>query len=361
MGYEIDFLPVGDESSGGDAIALRYGNLHGQRSEQTVIVIDGGYLDDGEALVKHIEEYYQTSEIDIVVSTHPDQDHISGLRIVLERMQVGVLLMHLPWEHSASMARAKALSFKTSTLSEKLRKTLQGAADLEEIARAQGVEIVEPFTGIETPDGAFRILGPTEDYYRSLLPEIIGESGWTQKSAISLIESVRKLLSGLIPETLHTETLREDGETSPKNNSSAVCLLTVDGHKSLFTGDAGIPALAQVLDMLENEGFQPGTLEFVQAPHHGSRRNVSPSILNRLLGQKGQQSKIGTSFVSTPRKNPDHKHPAKKVTNAFLRRGYPVHATQGTAKWHRHDAPNRSSYTTSTPIPLHEMVEEDGD
>jgi hypothetical protein len=64
MGYEIDFLPVGDESSGGDAIALRYGNLFGPRAEQTVIVIDGDYTDDGEALVAHIKQYYQTDVID---------------------------------------------------------------------------------------------------------------------------------------------------------------------------------------------------------------------------------------------------------------------------------------------------------
>ncbi|MFI1955905.1 hypothetical protein ACH437_29400 [Streptomyces xinghaiensis] len=38
MGYEIDFLPVGEESKGGDAIALRYGNLYGSRRELTVIV-----------------------------------------------------------------------------------------------------------------------------------------------------------------------------------------------------------------------------------------------------------------------------------------------------------------------------------
>lgn len=54
MGYEIDFLPVGDNSKSGDAIALRYGNLYGSRAEQRVVVVDGGFTDDGEALVNHI-------------------------------------------------------------------------------------------------------------------------------------------------------------------------------------------------------------------------------------------------------------------------------------------------------------------
>src|SRR5665213_1547706 len=97
MGIEIDFLPVGEKSSGGDAIALRYGDLHGSREAQTVVVIDGGYRDSGEALVDHITTHYNTDYVDFVISTHPDRDHISGLEVVLEQLRVGRLLMHLPW------------------------------------------------------------------------------------------------------------------------------------------------------------------------------------------------------------------------------------------------------------------------
>lgn len=361
MGYEIDFLPVGDESSGGDAIALRYGNLHGPRSEQTVIVIDGGYLDDGEALVELIRKFYGTGTVDLVVSTHPDQDHISGLRVVLEQMTVKKLLMHLPWSHSADMARAKmTLSYNARSLRTELRDSLQGATDLEEVAKAQGVPIEEPFLDWTSSDGAFRVLGPTEDYYRELLAEIVEPNAELAAKA-SWETQVHKLLAGTVHEDLDTETLVESGETSAKNNTSAICLLEIDGRKLLFTGDAGIPALGQTLDVLEAEGFQPGDLRFVQVPHHGSRRNVSPSILDRLLGPKGESTKIGTAFASVPKKNPEHKHPAKKTTNAFLRRGYPVHLTQGVTKWHHHNAPDRSGYSTSTPEPLHAEVEDNGD
>ncbi|MEU5524958.1 MBL fold metallo-hydrolase [Streptomyces sp. NPDC047860] len=361
MGYEIDFLPVGDESSGGDAIALRYGNLYGSRNEQTVIVIDGGYLDDGEALVEHIRKHYNTGTVDLVVSTHPDRDHISGLRIVLEQLTVKKLLMHLPWSHSASMSRAKMLlSYNSRSLRAELRDSLQGATALEEVAKAQGVPIEEPFLDWTSDDGKFRVLGPSEDYYRELLAEIV-EPDSNLASQASWEELVRKLLTGKVHEDLHTETLKENGETSAKNNTSAICLLEVDGRKLLFTGDAGVPALSDALDVLEADGFQPGDLMFVQVPHHGSRRNVSPKILNRLLGSKGKLTKLGTAFASVPKKNPEHKHPAKKTTNAFLRRGYPVHLTQGVTKCHTFDAPNRSGYASSTPEPLHTEVEDNGD
>ncbi len=363
MGYEIDFLPVGDESSGGDAIALRYGNLYGQRSEQTVIVIDGGYTANGEALVDHIGRYYGTDRVDIAVSTHTDQDHITGLEVVLEKMRVGSLLMHLPWNHSSELTEARMTAFKSAALSEKLEKSFQAASDLQAIAERRGVPIVEPFEGVATSDGAFRVLGPSLAYYEQLLKEM-EPSNAARQARSTFQELVRKMAAAaakLVPETLTYETLRDDGETSATNNSSVISLLMVDGDQLLFTGDAGIPALELAVAVLEAEGFQPGGLGFVQVPHHGSRRNVGPSVLNRLLGPKGQTTRHSTAFASVPKKNPEHKHPAKKVTNAFRRRGYDVHLTQGATKWHRNDAPARDNYFTSTPVPFHEVVEEDGD
>jgi len=363
MGYEIDFLPVGDGSSGGDAIALRYGNLYGQRSEQTVIVIDGGYTDDGEALVDHIRRYYGTEQVDIVVSTHTDQDHITGLEVVLEKMQVGSLLMHLPWNHSGELTEARKAAFKSAALSESLEKSFQAASDLQTIAERRGVPIVEPFQGVATSDGVFRVLGPSLAYYEQLLKEIAPSSA-ARQSRPSIQELLRKMAAAaakLVPETLTLETLRDDGETSATNNSSVISLLTFDGQQLLLTSDAGIPALELAAAVLEAEGFQPGGLRFVQVPHHGSRRNVGPSVLNRLLGPKGQTTRHSTAFASVPKKNPEHKHPAKKVTNAFHRRGYNVHLTQGATLWHHRDAPARDDYSASTPVPFHEVVEEDGD
>ena len=93
MGYEIDFLPVGNGEKSGDAIAFRLGNLYGERSEQMVVVIDGGFRETGETLVEHIKKYYDTTHVDLVISTHPDADHTAGLKVVLEQMTVSELWM----------------------------------------------------------------------------------------------------------------------------------------------------------------------------------------------------------------------------------------------------------------------------
>ena len=100
MEYEIDFLSVGENSNSGDAIALRYGNFTTNPHDQRVVIIDGGYAGNGDDLVTHVTEYYATTRVDLVVSTHPDQDHIGGLSTVLDELHVNDLWMHRPWEHT---------------------------------------------------------------------------------------------------------------------------------------------------------------------------------------------------------------------------------------------------------------------
>jgi len=355
MGVEVDFLAVGDETQSGDAIALRYGNLHGARTEQTVIVIDGGFADSGKSLIDLIRKHYKTDRVDVVVASHPDQDHISGLREVLEQLTVGQLWMHQPWKHSHELSEARKSNYAWASLSEAVQKSLQGASDLEALANENGVAIVEPFLGVSTPDKAFFVLGPTQEYYETILAGL-----QTQSSSFSLSDLLRKAseaAASLVPETIHIETLRDGGVTQPQNNTSVISYLEVDERKYLFTGDAGIPALENALDILETAGFAPGTLGFVQIPHHGSRRNVGPTVLNRLLGEKGQETPHSTAYVSAAKKW-DKKHPAKKVTNAFRRRGYSVVATQGVSIRHYKDAPDREGYGPVDPVPFYDQVED---
>jgi beta-lactamase superfamily II metal-dependent hydrolase len=362
MDYEVDFLPVGEESKDGDAIALRYGNLDGSRSEQTVIVIDGGFKASGESLVEHIRSRYGTERVDMVLATHPDQDHVSGLEVVLEELEVGQLLMHQPWRHSARLTEARAEGFIHLAASRRLQESLKQTSDLEQIADRRRVPILEPFAGMQTANGTFRILGPSQIYYEELLPQILAPAGVRSVTKSILEAAVETVREKFVKETLDHETLRDDGVTKPSNNSSVISLLTLGNTKLLFTGDAGIPALEDALDLLEADGFQPGDLRFVQVPHHGSRRNVGPSVLDRLLGEKGQTACRSTAFLSASQKNPDNTHPAKKVLNAFTRRGYAVHTTEGTAKLHHSpEAPERSGYVSSTPAPFHDWVEEDSE
>lgn len=91
-------------------------------------------------------------------------------------------------------------------------------------------------------------------------------------------------LATRILESLQVETLDDSGVTSAENNSSAILFVWTDGQALLFTGDAGIPALTRAADYAALMGIDMGALRFLQVPHHGSRRNVGPTILNRIKG-----------------------------------------------------------------------------
>ncbi|MGK9274363.1 hypothetical protein KXR83_25530 [Williamsia muralis] len=357
MGFEIDLLPVGNESKGGDAIALRYGNLDGHRDEQTVIVIDGGYQDDGAALVEHLDRYYDTNHVDLVVSTHPDRDHIAGLSTVLTELSVGALLMHVPERHDPFFGHQSSFEQKTAAVGETFAKSLTQAEDLYDLAQRRGIEVLEPFADtLPTPIDGFRILGPTWSYYETLLDEMRGRD--VLAGSLSAREMALKTAKGPIGtshEDLHTEILSEQSETSASNNSSVISMLEIDGRRILFTGDAGDEALRPVVDRLVQDGIAPGGLTFVQVPHHGSRKNVTPTLLDDLLGDITSTQR-GHAYASVPLKNPEHRHPAKQTLNAFRRRGFPVISTAGSTKRFFHGAPDRG-WSKTTALPLYDQVE----
>jgi hypothetical protein len=97
---------------------------------------------------------------------------------------------------------------------------------------------------------------------------------------------------------------------------------------------------------------------FVQIPHHGSRRNVGPAVLTRLLGSKQQENDPTrfAAFVSAPKD--DEQHPRRIVLNAFKRRGAKVIATQGSSKIHYGGFPKRNGYSDAEVLPFYTSVEE---
>jgi beta-lactamase superfamily II metal-dependent hydrolase len=359
MGYEIDFLPVGDGEKSGDAITLRWGNLSGPRNEQIVVVIDGGFSNSGETVVNHIRSYYQTDLVDLVVSTHPDTDHTAGLQTVLEQLKVGTLWMHLPWNHTREIADMFRDGRVTDmSIRESIRESLEAACALEKLARSKGIPVVEPFVGLADKTGRVIVVGPTEDYYVGLLPNFRGtpepkQASLAEKALFGIKEAIR-----ILAERFDWETLDDSGETSAENNSSTILLVNPGDTYWLLTGDAGIPALTEAVNCLDAAAFDFSKVNFIQVPHHGSQRNIGPTLLNKLIGPKLQQEqKIKTAFVSCSKEGAP-KHPAKKVTNAFRRRGAHVHATQGWTKRHYINAPDRSGWEISTALPFYYEVEE---
>jgi beta-lactamase superfamily II metal-dependent hydrolase len=360
MGYEIDFLGTSSESKSGDAIAIRFGNLHGSRDEQTVVVIDGGFTDDGDKVVEHIQTHFGTDRVDLVISTHPDQDHINGLEAVLNKLEVGELWLHLPWDHNQGLAdQFKDGRVTDNSISERLKETLNKAHALYELAQEKGIPVQEPFTGLTDASGSVKVLGPSLDYYESLIPDF---DGMPAKASDSVLEAAFKSVAAAVKRILAKwgqDNVSDEGETSAKNNSSVITQVIIDGRRLVFTGDAGIDALHHAADQLDG-CLNPAELRFIQIPHHGSRRNVGPTVLNRIIGEPvGEDQSRSITAIASTAKNGEPKHPRKSVLNAFTHRGVKTLVTRGTGICHFHEAPQREGWSALQPEPYHLDYEEE--
>ncbi|MCP8687159.1 ComEC/Rec2 family competence protein [Marinobacterium sedimentorum] len=362
MGYQIDFLGVGAESKSGDAIAIRFGNLHGNREEQVVVVIDGGFKDTGDELVNHIVTHFGTRIVDLVISTHPDQDHINGLETVLSELTVNELWMHLPWQHNAGLAsKFEDGRVTDNSLGEQLKESLEKAYGLYKVAQAQRVNVKEPFLGLVDVSGCVKVLGPSEQYYEGLIPSFDGMAGPKQQARtrpVGLLERAMQQLRKIFV-SWGEDKISDDGVTSAKNNASVITQLIIDGRRFVFTADAGVEALGHAADQLD-QCPDPASLTFIQVPHHGSQRNVGPSVLNRLVGEPIAEGETRDIIaIASTAKQGDPKHPRKAVVNAFTHRGARVLATRGSCICHHNDAPRREGWGPVTAEPYYFELDED--
>lgn len=160
MGYQIDFIGVGQEYHCDDAVLIRFGNMQGSRDEQTFILIDGGFNQGGQRIVDHIQLHYQTDSIDLVISSHAD--HPNGLDVVINSLRVKELWIDMSWDHDQALADEFHEGHNADdNISEKRNGTLIKAHALYTLATSKGIVVREPFSGsldAESFLGALRAL-----------------------------------------------------------------------------------------------------------------------------------------------------------------------------------------------------------
>lgn len=350
MSFEIDYIPVGTGKKGGDAIALRYGDFS-DPMKQNVVVIDGGTKDSGKLIVEHIKKYYNTSHVDLVVVSHLHSDHISGLTEVLENLNVAKIVMHCPWDYTTAIKKMTNTGNSQEQLETKLEKSLSSLSALHDLATSKKIPIIQPFQGEKLLDGLF-VLGPSKNYYQELLANFGITPEVKEEHKIDQAISVVKKIISWVAESLNIETLSDNyHDTSAENNSSLVLLFMIENQKFLFTGDAGKAALVNAINYSESQSVPLLNINFFDVPHHGSKRNLGPTILDRIMPK--------VAFISCP-PDGDPKHPSRKVVNALIRRGCaPCTNRQGFTICHySNDAFLREGWGPIAPESFYDEVEE---
>ena len=347
MSYEVDFIGAGSEvKKDADAICFRCldGSDDWGHPIYKVGVFDGGFEAHGKKMIEHMNQYYFNSSsdrekvIDFVFVSHPDQDHTIGIKTILENFAVRNLYMNRPWLYADELFdKVNDGRMTRESLRRKLRDTYKTIADIEDIALEKGIAIHEAFQGDEI-EGKLLIASPSRQFYLDLLVESEKTPLVEDKSPLSMlfsdvIKGVKNYRYSLF-ETWTKELLREEVETSAENETSIILRGKIDFDGFLLVGDAGVRALNEAMDYLDSIGEDiRNSVELYQIPHHGSRHNVNPSTLDRMLGSKLPEGGTrGYCAVASVAENSDH--PLKMVTNAYIRRGARVPNTKGITFWY---------------------------
>lgn len=310
--YCVKFFSVGKDAKGGDAILVE---LFDNEDYPVVVLIDGGYKETGEIICDYLKKRYKKPRIDWVINTHPDKDHISGLKIILEdeKIEVCNIGMNRPWRDSGlTIDYFKDKRITEDSLVERIKDAFSLADDIECIAQKRKIKIFPLLRGTELIRGVLTILGPSKEFYKKHLlisdktPITLEDYDKQYYRKKEVEEEDYDIGSGRIIEWY------DDEQTSAINQTSLILMLALGKECFLFTGDAGKEAMVDALNYYESLNCKNKSSDFtiVQLPHHGSRKNINPKILERL-------SPINY-IISCPPDGMKEGHPSRRLINKIL-------------------------------------------
>lgn len=130
--FTVHFLDVGQ----GDAVLI-------QTPDGTEIVIDGG---SSRAVLREIaaQQTWHDRQIELVIATHADEDHVGGLTDVLEQYNVDMIL-----ETQADGASPGAQAFAEAVVTEDAVTVYAQAGQVIQLGASTTIEILSPATDTE--------------------------------------------------------------------------------------------------------------------------------------------------------------------------------------------------------------------
>lgn len=309
-GLEIDVISLGDADS---ILVTRWSG-----TIPTVVLVDGGNSSDGQKVLQFLRNR-GVKYIHHIVCSHPHEDHAAGLIDVVNNIPFGQAWMHLPDQH-ANLYNLRATLSASAVL--KVRKMVEASLDihskLHQAILSKYRIVSEPFTGQSI--GFLYVCGPSQQFYEQQLAQFedIDKVRGIEQSLLDYERQLQReeYLTGLNTAWGRFNLQREqhglgEAPTEPENETSTILTADFNGSRILLTADAGVQALTQAAN-----AYQLKDIYYMQIPHHGSRRNVNPSLIS-LFRPK-------FAFVSAAGND---KHPRRMVVNAFKDIGASVYST----------------------------------
>ena len=336
---QIDMLPVGDSN----AVLVEVAD----GGEPVVALIDGGRnWQDGERVLRQLNAYY-ANRIDHLILSHIDVDHTMGLLHIVEALEedrIGCAWVQDLSEHGVDVERAVALARKTADDAESsvvrsvathLADSVETAQRLIAVLRKKGIPVKEACADHTDRIGPFEVLAPTVAFFEDCV-KFYDNVEHLDEMVEAGISFARGAASTAVGPTYFDESLA-DAIDNPETQKQAslILLLTYEGDRYLFTGDAGRRAFDAVADKEKMRN-----LHWLQVPNHGSKHNLSPDLLDLFRPALAYISASGIGI-----------DPHADLLRALESRGVAVYTTSKSGNvWHRRgDVPARKGYETQKP------------
>jgi hypothetical protein len=229
-------------------------------------------------------------------------------------------------------------------LLEKIEASEQTRISLLEALEARGVHPKSPFAGAVI--GPMVVFGPSEKFFKEQYQQLVEEESvkGIEGSLVARATARKYLTEEMVKEAEAKKELGE-GLTTPINEVSTVIWMagriSGSGHY-LFTGDVGPQGLDEVI---ERTGDHISGVQWLDVPHHGSRRSMRQDQIDHLAPT--------TSYVSA---KGSVKHPSKKLVNALKKHGsvYSTHYSVSEGSWLCHSSGDVPDLSTSPATPLYD-------
>ncbi|MFC1710120.1 ComEC/Rec2 family competence protein [Patescibacteria group bacterium] len=205
----------------GDAILAIYG--------KTQFLIDGGPNDDVLSCLSKYMPFWDRN-IELVVLTHPDSDHLKGLIEVFERYEVNLFL--------TNSLDPGSQEFKV----------------LEKVVGGTNTHVIPPKEGM--------VIGNSKMHLEVVYPtEAIQEQYLTKKE-----------------EDNSSKVLGTTTSSRKTNDFSIVSNLESGNFKALLTGDITPGVMDEVLAT-----GKIGKVDYIKIPHHGSKNGLTEELLDKTM------------------------------------------------------------------------------
>jgi len=297
MGIEFEFFKAGN----GDSILVSTYDEDddGEKEYKTNILIDGGTLDTYDDSISDIYANLKDDDdanLDLVILTHIDNDHIEGLVELLEEEKRAIIEDddYIPvikdiWFNS--------LIYKESIFRQITKHSYSGASELvtfrefvKDIRHKVDFEdyiSIDNETLLKKNDIEFILLSPNDDKLKKVYKEHEDKLKYDYASASNESpKDYRSLLEELAKKSFkqNGEIKAETGDRTPNNGSSIAFILIYDDKKYLFLADAHMDIVVDSLSKQTKYFNDKGKIEFefVKLSHHGSKENLNQHFLNLI-------------------------------------------------------------------------------